>query len=193
MSDRAEWERRHAAQPTRTAPSPFVVGAVRRAARAFPGGMALDLAAGAGRHTAALCEAGMRAVALDRARAAVQRIAAEIPDARGMVADAMALPFAGTPFSAIVQTCFLERSALPALAALLRPGGYLIVETFLVLQFERTGHPRREHCLEPGELERCCRALGLEIEAARETDPVGALEGPFLSAIAARRPIVFSF
>jgi SAM-dependent methyltransferase len=193
MSDRAEWERRHAAQPTRAAPSPFVVEAVRRAAHAFPGGLALDLAAGAGRHTAVLCDAGLRAIALDRARAAVRRLALEIPAARGLIADAMALPFRGPSFAAIVQTCFLERTALPALAGLLRPGGYLIVETFLVLQFERTGHPRREHCLEPGELERGCRALRLEVEAVREADPAGPAEGPCFASIVARRPGIFSF
>ena len=85
-----------------------------------------------------------------------------------VVADAARLPFRDTSFAMIVQTRFLDRAIVPDLLRLLVRGGLLVVETFLVAQHEATGHPRREFCLEPGELEALCRGADVEVVEQRE-------------------------
>lgn len=152
MSDRERWQARHAAHPGRAAPSAFVATHVTRRAQTGACGRALDLAAGAGRHTALLHAAGFETVALDHAIAACRRAVGEVPGASAVVADATRLPFRPGSFDVIVQTLFLERAIFPDLLRLLAPGGLLLVETFLVAQHEATGHPRLDFCLSPGEL-----------------------------------------
>lgn len=164
MSDRIDWQERHRARPARSAPSAFVARHAEDLARRSPGNTALDVACGSGRHAALLAELGFRTVAFDHASEACRRVALESPRVAVVVADASALPFRDATFGLIVQTRFLDRAILPALFRVLRPGGVLLIETFLVAQHETTGHPRREFCLEPGELERLCRAAPYRIE-----------------------------
>jgi len=163
VTDRADWQERHALRPVRTAPSAFVQRHVAHLAPRVCGARALDVACGSGRHTLLLLEHGFRAVAFDHAAAACQRLAAEDERVRSVVADAGALPFRPATFALIVQTRFLDRLIVPDLLRLLEPGGVLLIETFLVAQHEITGHPRREFCLEPGELERLCRGAGCAV------------------------------
>ena len=173
MRTREDWQQRHAARPERGAPSAFVAEHVARRAAASPGGRALDLACGSGRHTALLAASGFRAVALDQSGAACARVAHEVRGAHPVVADALALPFADATFDVVVQTLFLERALFPRLLGVLAPGGVLLAETFLVAQHEATGHPRREYCLDPGELVRLCMTVpGVRVAV------VDAREGP---------------
>jgi len=164
MNDRERWEERHRASPERAAPSPFVARHVAAIASTAPGKLALDVACGSGRHVLLLRQYGFRAVAVDRANAACQRVAVEIAGAQVVAADASALPFRAASFTLIVQTQFLERLRLPDLLRLLVPRGVLLLETFLLAQYEATGHPRREFCLLPGELPQLCTAAGVAVE-----------------------------
>lgn len=186
MSDRADWQARHRAHPARSAPSAFVARYAAESSRRFPGGRALDVACGSGRHAALLAELGFRTVAFDHAAAACHRVARENPGVRAVVADARALPFRDATFTLIVQTRFLDRAILPDLFRLLPVGGILLAETFLVAQYETTGHPRRDFCLEPGELEALCRAAAPQVEVlASEEGRVGdEADAAHLAAIA---------
>ncbi len=132
------------------------------------GGRALDVACGSGRHAILLAEHGFRTVAFDHAVAACRRLADDDARVCCVVADAARLPFRDTSFAMIVQTRFLDRAIVPDLLRLLVRGGLLVVETFLVAQHEATGHPRREFCLEPGELEALCRGADVEVVEQRE-------------------------
>lgn len=163
MSDRERWQARHRGLPPRPAPSAFVAAQAERVARAARGGRALDLACGSGRHAALLREQGFCTVALDHAAAACRRVADEVPGAHAVIAEAAALPFRANSFALVVQTLFLDRTIFPGLVAVLAPRGVLLVETFLVAQHETTGHPRREFCLEPGELRRLCTETGVAV------------------------------
>jgi SAM-dependent methyltransferase len=189
MSSRAEWERRHAARPGRAAASEFVARHVARLAAAFPGAPALDVACGAGRHTALLVTHGFRTLALDHSLAACRRVLAEIAGAAAVAGDALALPLAQGRFAIVVQTSFLERSIVSDLLSLLAPGGVLLAETFLVAQHEATGHPRREFCLEPGELAALCSASGVPVTVldGREGPVVTPAGTQHLAAIAVRK------
>jgi SAM-dependent methyltransferase len=166
--DRERWQERHRVQPERAAPSPFVARFVAQIAYGARGGRALDLACGAGRHAALLAQHGFRTVALDHASAACHRVVAELTEVDAVVADAAALPLRAASFTVIVVTLFLDRSVLPGLITLLAPGGVLLVETFLVAQHEATGHPRRDFCLEPGELVHLCTGDSARLLEARE-------------------------
>jgi tellurite methyltransferase len=186
VTDRARWQDRHRARPERAVPSSFVAHHVAELALRSPGGCALDVACGSGRHAILLAEHGFRTVAFDHASSACRRLAHDDPRVRTVVADAGSLPFRATTFALIVQTRFLDRAILPHLIRLLVPGGVLLVETFLVAQHETTGHPRREFCLEPGELEMLCRDGGNAIEVLdrREGLQGAGADAAHLAAIA---------
>jgi len=174
-------------------PSPFVVAqepALRAAARH---GMVLDLACGRGRHARLLAGWGLRVVALDRSREALAALAAEaraaglaIAPLRGDAEAAPGLPFRPATFAAIVVARFLFRPLAPTLAALLRPGGLLVYETFTIRQRELGQGPRNPaFLLEPGELPRLFP--GLVVERTVE----GLREGAFpewVAGLAARSP-----
>jgi tellurite methyltransferase len=164
VSNRADWQERHRAHPARSAPSAFVARHAAASSHHAPGDRALDVACGSGRHATLLDGLGFRTVAFDHASTACHRVAQENPRVRAVVADASALPFRAATFALIVQTRFLDRAILPDLFRVLRPGGVVLIETFLVAQHDATGHPRREFCLEPGELEALCRGAAAAIE-----------------------------
>ncbi len=137
-----------------------------------------------------LARLDFRVVALDFARAAIDKTAPGGGPILGVVADAARLPLGDQTFDLVIQTCFLDRTLFPSLSRLLRPGGLLVVETFGAAQFEATGHPRREFCLQQGELEALCEApdVGLEIVASSSGNRGQEKKPRHLSAIAARRP-----
>jgi SAM-dependent methyltransferase len=192
-AERARWDARHAQAEGFAAPSEFVALHARRlaaaGAHAAQGLRALDLAAGGGRHARLLAALGYRVVALDFSRVALKRLVRAEPAVRAVCADAMLLPLRRGGFDLIVQTCFLERTILPTLAALLARGGTLLLETFLVDQFERSGHPRREFCLERGELKRLCAApeVRLAVEVLHESPAASPVGATFLASLAARK------
>lgn len=172
MNDRQRWNERHRGGPARAAPSAFVARHVAALEPQPDGGFALDLACGAGRHAEILARRGFRTIGLDHAAAACHRIARELPAVLPVVGDASALPLAPGRFAVVVQTLFLERSIFPRLADLLAPGGRLLVETFLLEQHRRTGHPRADFCLRGGELAHLCTAAGVDLHVLE------AREGP---------------
>jgi SAM-dependent methyltransferase len=182
------WEERHARGEALARPSPFVSEWARRLRDAEKRQRALDVACGGGRHVAELVAAGFAPVALDASRSAVKRSIA-IGPVSGVVADAGALPLRRGSFDLVVMTCFLDRAIIPDLAALLVPGGHLLIETFRLAQHQLTGHPRREFCLEDGELERLCGASvpALAVVAAHQRLPGRAGDPPALAGVVARR------
>ena len=132
----------------------------------------VDVAGGDGRHARALAERGRLVVTADFVEPAVAAARSGSARVLGLVADAAALPFAPGTLDAVLVTYFLERALFPELAALLRPGGALVAETFTVDHLrlaERGGTPSPrspDHLLLPGEL----RALvaPLEVRAYHE-------------------------
>ncbi len=70
-------------------------------------------------------------------------------------ADADAWPFAGGKFDLVVVVDFFERNILGALKACLRPGGLLLLDTFLGPASKGGCGPRNpRYRLEQGELDR---------------------------------------
>lgn len=118
-----------------------------------PGGLVLDLAAGAGRHTQWFLASERPVLALDRDLSALswlehpllEKLEADLEQSEGW-------PLGERSFDAVVVTNYLWRSIFDDLIGAVRDDGVLIYETFAEGN-ERYGRPRRpEFLLQPGEL-----------------------------------------
>jgi len=152
-------------------PSPWLV---RWAGLIRPGGAALDVACGHGRHTRHLAALGVRVTAVDRDAAALAALTG-LDGVRPVQADLEGAPwpFEAGAFDGVVVTNYLHRPLFPALAASLAPGGVLIYETFMAGN-ERYGKPSNpEFLLRPYELAEAWRGR-LEVVAFEQ----GRVERP---------------
>jgi SAM-dependent methyltransferase len=117
------------------------------------GGVALDLACGQGRNARLLAALGYNVEAVDRDSEALASLA-DVPEITTRVADleSDSWPYAAECFDGIVVTNYLFRPRLNDLINMLKPGGVLIYETFM-LGNELFGKPSNpEFLLRPGEL-----------------------------------------
>ena len=143
------------------APSPFVVQWVQRLARELdaprthPRG--LDVAMGRGRHTALIALAGFRVFGVDWKLDLLQGAIASARDSgiaiRAWCADVTQHPLPLAWFDLVVVARYLQRDLFPALCQTVKPGGFLLYETFTTAQRELPTGPRSpDHLLKPGEL-----------------------------------------
>ena len=145
-------------EPAPSAPSPWV-------SRFLPpapadAGRVLDLAAGRGRHSRLARSRGWRVTAVDRETGPLAALAAEDGAIAALTMDLEAGDAAATiravgaagPFDIVIVCNYLHRPLLPHLPALLRPGGRLVYETFMIGN-EAWGRPRNpDFLLRDGEL-----------------------------------------
>lgn len=193
MSARAKWDRRYAglAQEKRLEPTPFVAACLPALG---PAGPALDVAAGAGRHSLALARQGWTVDAVDISRQGLQRARQRLRAAglshrvRFIVADLERPWLPHGHYQLILVSFFLYRPLFPLLRERLVPGGWLVYETFTVDQFLRvqqdTGHPpgRREFYLEQNELRQSFSNFDLVFYDEGEHN------GKFTAQLLARKP-----
>ncbi len=141
QQERAKWDERHRESAPGT-PEPSLVELLPL----MRSGLTLDVAAGSGRHAIAMARAGHRVVAADFSAIAMTQLG-KIARAEGLPIDPMvvdfddALPFRRGHFDCIVNVSFLDRAVAPHLKELLRIGGTLFFDTFLIDQ-ATLGHPR---------------------------------------------------
>jgi 2-polyprenyl-3-methyl-5-hydroxy-6-metoxy-1,4-benzoquinol methylase len=122
-----------------------------------PAGTALDIACGTGRDAAFLALGGWSVTAVDilpdaiiKANALAHRNAVSL-DARAL--DTEREPMPTGPFDLVTCFSFLQRDLFPRIRDIVRPGGWVVYETFTVAHRERYGKPRSDaHLLRPGEL-----------------------------------------
>lgn len=153
VSPRQRWDQRYTTRVSQRMkrPSSFVRSCVERISTT---GHALDVAAGAGRHTIFLARCGWRVDAVDislqGARLSQQK--AErlklVDKIRWIVADVEQPWLPQHTYDLIVITNFLSRPLIPMVKAQLNGGGWVIYETFML------GKPslRPEFLLKSGEL-----------------------------------------
>ena len=85
-------------------------------------------------------------------------------------------------FDVVLGTRYLQRDLWPALRRAVKPGGFLVYETYTVDQLARGCGPRSaDHLLHPTELRDI--ALGWPLEYYSERD-----DGAALARLVARRP-----
>jgi tellurite methyltransferase len=141
LEKRRDWERRQRTSAGPRAPEPSAVEWLDL----LPRGLALDVAAGTGRHSLLLGGAGFKVVAIDHAEPALRTlqsiVRAEQLPIWPLVADHSTFPLPHNRFDTILNFNFLDRTLVPRLIDALRPGGALLFDTFLIDQ-AATGHPR---------------------------------------------------
>ncbi len=104
---------------------------VKRFAAAIPkGGLVLDLACGAGRHTVMLADAGYFVLAVDQDISAIQKLQNSSIQVCQLDLEAGVWPLEGQEFAGIVVSNYLYRPFLDKLPNMLQEGGVLIYETF---------------------------------------------------------------
>jgi SAM-dependent methyltransferase len=119
---------------------------------------ALDLAMGEGRHAVPLAEAGFVTygvdVSLTRLQTARRLLLERGLDALQWAADLDSYPLPAGRFDLLFCTRFLLRARWDDLRRTVRPGGFVLYETFTTGQIARGfGPSSADHLLEPGELE----------------------------------------
>jgi SAM-dependent methyltransferase len=124
-----------------------------------PGGLVMDLAAGAGRHTRLLLDHGFAVRAVDRDASLLRPFAGRHCEVCEIDLETGAPWPLGDGYDGIVVTNYLHRPLLPAIGGALAQGGTLIYETF-AFGNERFGRPRNpDFLLRPGELLEAFAAL----------------------------------
>lgn len=125
-------------------------------------GPVLDLACGPGRNAIAAARGGCAVIGLDRSAAALAQLAdraraaqSAVQAVRADVETGHGIPFAPQSLGAVLVFHYLFRPLAPEIARLLRPGGWLLYETFTTAQRTLPGGPRNPaFLLRPGELPR---------------------------------------
>ena len=114
----------------------------------------LDLAMGAGRHSRAAAAYGFRVFGVDRDLGRVREArTGALAHARLWVADLEDVTLPRERFDLVICTNYLQRSLWTALRETVRPGGFVIYETFTTAQRAHGTGPRSpDHLLQPGEL-----------------------------------------
>jgi SAM-dependent methyltransferase len=159
-------------------PSPFVVQWMDRLSRELDAPRThprlLDVAMGRGRHTMVLTRAGFRTFGVDANLEALREAAAGARDAGVLIhawcADLTQHPLPRAWFNGVVVTRYLQRDLFPALQRTVKPGGFLLYETFTTAQrLLNSGPTSPEHLLEPGELRARFDVPGWKVRFYEET------------------------
>ena len=156
-STRQRWDERYASLTSqeRLEPTPFVTACLPQLPRC---GYALDIAAGAGRHSLVLAQHGLRVDAVDisgqglylaqqRAGQAGLTSGGQI---RFILADLERPWLPQRRYDVVLVSFFLDRPLFPLITARLRPGGWLVYETLTIGPGSQPS--RRDFLLQPQEL-----------------------------------------
>ena len=146
-SPRDGWNDRHRGREAGGEPEPFVKEMLPRLAHA---GLAIDVAAGRGRHSVILADHGLCVVAIDYSQEAIAALAKLVEHPHGAIWPALAdldtFPIKSESADLIVNVNYLDRGLFPKFIQALKPGGMLLVDTFLIDQ-AALGHPRNPRFL----------------------------------------------
>jgi len=168
IDEKALWNKKYSERSHSSLdPDPFLITAYDEFLSGNPAGNALDVAGGVGRHAIWLAQCGWRVKLLDISEAGTKQakenairtgtaasISAETRDLNTMQ------DLGGQQYDLVVVFFFLQRDLFPALAAALKPGGFLIYKTYTTEQKQFPGGPSHPmFLLEPNELLRAVSSL----------------------------------
>ena len=155
--DRLHWNERYTSQDAEDERAPVARLAMHEHLLRpnTPDATALDLACGTGRNSFYLAQLGyvvhawdVSDVAIERLRTAATRLGLA-EQIRTQCLDLDEAPLAAVAFDLVVDTYFLDRRLWPAMAAAVRPGGLLFLETLLATP-QKPGRP--DYYLQFGEI-----------------------------------------
>ena len=154
--DRKRWELKY--RDRKFNPGQKANTILKKYRRFFPGGKALDLAAGAGRNAVFLAEHGFEVEAVDISRAALDR-AKQSARSRGVriktvAADLDAFVIPKEEYALILDFYFLDRRLIPKIKRGLKKGGMVVFETYTTDQRDMAagGPSKTKYLLKPNEL-----------------------------------------
>ena len=168
IDERAVWNKKHSElSHSSLDPDPFLVSAYEEFLSCSQPGNALDVAGGVGRHAIWLAHRGWRVKLLDVSEVGIKQaeqnakssgtealVSTEIRDLNTMQ------DLGRQQYDLVVVFFFLQRELFPALAATLKPGGFLIYKTYTAEQKHFIGGPSHPmFLLEPNELLRAFPSL----------------------------------
>jgi tellurite methyltransferase len=168
MDERALWDKKYSERSHGSLePDPFLVSAYDEFFFGTTPGLALDVAGGVGRHSIWLAQRGWRVKLLDISEVGIKQaeenakrsgtagsISSEVGDLNTMQ------DLGQEQYDLVVVFFFLQRQLFPALAAAIKPGGFLIYKTYTTEQKNFSGGPSHPmFLLEPNELLHAFRSL----------------------------------
>ncbi|MBX3148322.1 MAG: class I SAM-dependent methyltransferase [Gemmatimonadales bacterium] len=156
-----------------------------------PGVRVLDLASGPGRHALAAAALGATVVAVDRDAGRLAEGRAE-SERRKLIVEWVQADLEGPwpdlgQFDVVLVFNYLDRARMPAVARLLKPGGYLLFETFLEVQRQLGWGPTSDaHLLKYGEAAALIAPLTL-VHGREVFEPADNAQWAAVSSILAQR------
>jgi len=172
-SPRQKWDKTYASlsQEDRRRPTPFVSQCLPQLPTS---GRALDIAAGAGRHTLALAQHGLQVDAVDISRQGILLAHRRIKEANPVLSEQvqfiiMDIERGWLPrcrYDVIIVSFFLHRPLFPLIKQQLNPGGLLLYETFTLehkTQSRYHKHSSPDFFLNPNELSTAFSELNILI------------------------------
>jgi tellurite methyltransferase len=156
LDDRERWDRQHAAQGSKQEPSSFLREIFEAGSWSLPRGRVLDIATGNGRHAIFLAERGFAVVGIDISPIALEK-ARRIAQEKSLAiewqeADLEHIELSKDYFDLVLNFDYLQRSLVRQIKDALKPGGWVIFETYLIDQ-QIIGHPKNpEYLLRHNEL-----------------------------------------
>jgi SAM-dependent methyltransferase len=187
--DRIRWDKQHLSSPGAEQPSAFLRDIVESAAWPARRGRALDIACGKGRNAIYLAQRGFAVTALDISLVALEEGGqrAQQQDLRidWQTCDLESTALDDAGFDLIISFNYLQRSLFGPMRQAVKPGGYVIFETYLIDQ-AALGHPKNpEYLLRHNELLECFR--GFRVLFYREGKFVDGNLEAFRASIFAKR------
>lgn len=169
--EREKWDAIHAERGFfPPAPSALLVDCRRYLPN--PGGRALDLAGGTGRHALWLAKCGYSATLLDISQTALEIARVEASkrnlDLEIVCADLERDPFPDGPWDVIVCHHYLHRALFDRFACELSRDGILLFVQPTLRNLERHPKPSRRFLLKDGELSDLVSQSGLEVISSQE-------------------------
>ncbi len=143
--EKERWDSKHTAEHEPGEPAAFLRQIFQTGPWEIQPGRALDIATGKGRNALFLAEKGFTVDAIDISEVGLQQ-AQRQAEKQGLTlnliqADFASFEFPDSAYDLILNINFLLRSLVPKIQNALRPGGYIIFDTYLIDQ-QDLGHPR---------------------------------------------------
>ena len=143
--EKERWDSKHTAEHEPGEPAAFLRQILQTGPWEIQPGRALDIATGKGRNALFLAEQGFTVDAIDISAVGLQQ-AQRQAEQQGRTlnliqADLASFEFPDSAYDLILNINFLLRSLVPKIKNALRPGGYIIFDTYLIDQ-QDLGHPR---------------------------------------------------
>ena len=138
LDDRTRWDRKYATGYTTQEASNFLTEIFKTNSWPLPEGRALDIATGQGRHAIFLAQRGFAVVGIDISPVALETARRAAKEKSLAIdwqeADLEEIELPAVHYDLVLNINYLQRSLVPQIKKTLKPGGWIIFETYLIDQ-----------------------------------------------------------